>query len=448
MLALACLSAIASSQTAWQRQLADGDRRLARQELLPAEDCYRQALKEVKFVPHSGDDAVQCMESLAAVLQLENKTDKSVPVYKKARHIIEHTYGKETPKLLPILLALGAIAESEGYPQAAIRLYAQALAINENSFGPTSVAVAESLHSLGRANFNDGQRLEAENHYRSSLSILMQQPSLSSSVELESLLSDYIDLLKKLDIPTKILRSDFQSEMLKDQSASLHPTMAVAASSWQKEVSARLARQSENKPEQLPLRGFKKSVDQPADSIKRDNNTAFQTPHRDAGGKDFYERMIAIDIKALGPNHPAVADDLNALAGLYVSEHEYDKAKPLIMRALAIYESVYGADNLLVTKTRAVLAFVSKDGNETEGSIAGHVALSLVHIPLQSERLEIARRLNELAFLCYCQGKLQDALTVYRWALSSTEHATGERSVLSAACLTDYEKVRRVAAAR
>jgi tetratricopeptide (TPR) repeat protein len=55
--------------------------------------------------------------------------------------------------------------------------------------------------------------------------------------------------------------------------------------------------------------------------------------------------------------------------------------------------------------------------------------------------METSRILNDLAHLYYRQGKLQDACTVYQWALASTEAAAGKGSPLVAACLTDYANV-------
>jgi hypothetical protein len=59
-------------------------------------------------------------------------------------------------------------------------------------------------------------------------------------------------------------------------------------------------------------------------------------------------------------------------------------------------------------------------------------------IPLQAQTFEVAQRLNELAFLDYSQGKLDDARNHYAFALSSIANATGRRSVFVAACLQDY----------
>ena len=52
----------------------------------------------------------------------------------------------------------------------------------------------------------------------------------------------------------------------------------------------------------------------------------------------LYKRAIAIDEKALGPDHPDVAIDLNNLAELYHDQGRTAEAKLLLKRVLAIRE--------------------------------------------------------------------------------------------------------------
>ncbi len=54
---------------------------------------------------------------------------------------------------------------------------------------------------------------------------------------------------------------------------------------------------------------------------------------------------MAIDEKALGPNHPDVAGDLNNLAVLYYTQGQYAQAEPLFKRALAIDEKALGPNH-------------------------------------------------------------------------------------------------------
>jgi tetratricopeptide (TPR) repeat protein len=46
-----------------------------------------------------------------------------------------------------------------------------------------------------------------------------------------------------------------------------------------------------------------------------------------------------------GVHHPDVAASLQALAGIYDAQHQYDIAEPLYQRALAIQEQTLGAEH-------------------------------------------------------------------------------------------------------
>ena len=56
-------------------------------------------------------------------------------------------------------------------------------------------------------------------------------------------------------------------------------------------------------------------------------------------------RALAIHEKALGPEHPATAQSLGSLAGLYAATGAYAKAEPLMLRALAIQEKALGPEH-------------------------------------------------------------------------------------------------------
>ena len=68
------------------------------------------------------------------------------------------------------------------------------------------------------------------------------------------------------------------------------------------------------------------------------NNLAllYDDQGRYAEAEPLYKRALAIDEKALGPDHPDVAQSLNNLAALYDDQGRYAEAEPLYKRALAI----------------------------------------------------------------------------------------------------------------
>ena len=55
-----------------------------------------------------------------------------------------------------------------------------------------------------------------------------------------------------------------------------------------------------------------------------------------ADAEPLYKRSLAIRDKALGPDHPDVADSINNLAELYRAQARYADAEPLYKRSLAI----------------------------------------------------------------------------------------------------------------
>ena len=68
------------------------------------------------------------------------------------------------------------------------------------------------------------------------------------------------------------------------------------------------------------------------------NNLAalYDKQGRYADAEPLYKRSLAIQEKALGPDHPDVATSLNNLAVLYQEQGRYADAEPLYKRSLAI----------------------------------------------------------------------------------------------------------------
>jgi tetratricopeptide (TPR) repeat protein len=66
---------------------------------------------------------------------------------------------------------------------------------------------------------------------------------------------------------------------------------------------------------------------------------------RYADAEPLYGRALAIREKALGSDHPNVAQSLDRLAVLYHNQRRYADAEPLYKRALAIREKALGSDH-------------------------------------------------------------------------------------------------------
>lgn len=106
----------------------------------------------------------------------------------------------------------------------------------------------------------------------------------------------------------------------------------------------------------------------------------------------FYRLALDLREEALGKEHPDVATSLNDLAWLYRYSSNYDQAKPLYQRALAIQEQ------------RASTALIDAPNRE--------------HSDLATALNDLATTLNDLAWLYYNQGMYDEAEPLYQRALN------------------------------
>jgi len=72
---------------------------------------------------------------------------------------------------------------------------------------------------------------------------------------------------------------------------------------------------------------------------------AVQHPRPVRAGRAALQALAGDPEKALGPEHPDVAQSLNNLAELYRSQGRYAQAEPLYKRSLAMLEKVLGPDH-------------------------------------------------------------------------------------------------------
>lgn len=436
----------------WRTFIEQGRKQLASKSLQEAEVSFRQALRSVKREPHSVDDLVLCMRSLADVLHTEDYQEEPWKLYRQSLKQLERQYGKESVKLIPLLLTMGSVTEVEGQYKKAAEFYQRAANLAQSNIGPQSFELANCLHHLGHALSQDGPYRDAEDNYRSALGIMMAQSALPSSEPLLELLSDYLDLLHKYTGPAKILASQYEKELLKDQVQELGKTRAVPQSAWQQELERQKQIQAQpngnanlnNGRIVIDNNGAVESFSTVAQllsslpSATSSSDAASANSANQGDQIEYYERMVAIDVKTLGPKHPSVARDLKGLAAVYVEQHRYSEARPLLERALDIYQSVYAPDDLSVQRLKVLLALITEQAKAVGDTASGVEDADLAVIPLQAQTFEVAQRLNELAFLDYSQGKLEDSRNHYAWALSGIANATGRRSVFVAACLQDY----------
>jgi tetratricopeptide (TPR) repeat protein len=144
------------------------------------------------------------------------------------------------------------------------------------------------------------------------------------------------------------------------------------------------------------------------------------------GAELLFRRALAIDEKALGPDHPDVATDLNNLAALLHTKGDYVGAEALYRRALAIAEKTLGPDHPDVARDLNNLAALLKArGDYVDAEPLYRRALASDEKTLGPDHPDVATDLNNLAALLYAKGDYAGAEPLFRRALAIDEKALG-----------------------
>jgi tetratricopeptide (TPR) repeat protein len=147
---------------------------------------------------------------------------------------------------------------------------------------------------------------------------------------------------------------------------------------------------------------------------------------RYAEAEPLLKRALAIREKALGPDHPDVAVSLINLAGLYDNQGRYAEAEPLLKRALPILEKVLGPDDPAVATMVNNLALLYEDqGRYAEAEPLLKRALAINEKALGPDHPDVATALNNLAGLYEDQGRYAEAEPLLKRELTIEEKARG-----------------------
>jgi tetratricopeptide (TPR) repeat protein len=130
-------------------------------------------------------------------------------------------------------------------------------------------------------------------------------------------------------------------------------------------------------------------------------------------------------------------------AGSYLSERaDYQQARTLLERALAICEAHLGADHPDTAWTLDYLAGVLAGQGDLQGARSLHErALSIRETRLGPNHPDTATTLNNLAFVLHDQGDLDHARTLHQRALSIRETRLGPDHPLTAQSLNNLATV-------
>jgi tetratricopeptide (TPR) repeat protein len=127
-----------------------------------------------------------------------------------------------------------------------------------------------------------------------------------------------------------------------------------------------------------------------------------------------FVRALAINEKALGPEHPLAATSLNTLADLLKAQADLAGARPLYERALAIREKALGPEHPSTAASLDNLAqLLQHQGDRARARPLYERALAIREKALGPEHPSIATSLDNLALLLQDQGDLAGARTLH-----------------------------------
>jgi tetratricopeptide (TPR) repeat protein len=145
-----------------------------------------------------------------------------------------------------------------------------------------------------------------------------------------------------------------------------------------------------------------------------------------AEAEPLVRRAIAIDEQIYGPDHPNVAIRLNNLANLLNDTNRRAEAEPLMRRALAIDENSHGPDHPTVAINLNTLAQLLHDTNRlAEAEPLMRRALAIDETNYGPDHPNVARDLNNLAAFLQDTNGLAEAERLYRRALAIDEKSYG-----------------------
>jgi len=144
------------------------------------------------------------------------------------------------------------------------------------------------------------------------------------------------------------------------------------------------------------------------------------------GAKAACERARAIDERAYGPDHTAVASDVNNLGMVLTNVGDLAGAKAAYERALAIDERAYGADHPTVARDVNNLGLVLKEQGDLVGAIAAYErALAIGERTYGTDHPTVAIYVNNQGLALQELGDLARAKAAYERALAIDERAYG-----------------------
>jgi tetratricopeptide (TPR) repeat protein len=140
----------------------------------------------------------------------------------------------------------------------------------------------------------------------------------------------------------------------------------------------------------------------------------------------YYKKALAIRINALGPNHHDVGATFNNMAVVLRSQGKNTEAMAYYDKALAIKIKTLGPDNQSVGTTYNNMAIVFQNlGKNAEAMVYYEKALEITIKALGPNHQDVGATYNNMAMVLRSQGKDAGAIAYYKEALTIRIKALG-----------------------
>jgi serine/threonine-protein kinase len=168
---------------------------------------------------------------------------------------------------------------------------------------------------------------------------------------------------------------------------------------------------------------------------------AIGTVYRNLGYYDRAEPLLrrALETRreALGPDDPAVAESLTHLGSVLSLKSDFDGARPLLQRAVDLRRSSLGDSHPDLAESLFELGRMQGDsGNQEEAERRYREAISIVEATTGDEA-ELTRMYTHLGVVLGLQGDLPGAETMYREVLEMRRRRFGNDHALVGESLSD-----------
>jgi CHAT domain-containing protein/Tfp pilus assembly protein PilF len=162
-------------------------------------------------------------------------------------------------------------------------------------------------------------------------------------------------------------------------------------------------------------------------SILNNLAEAYREQGKYADAEQMYLRALKIDAQIYGRDSGELVHMLNNLGLLYTAEARYSEAEPLMLRALAIAPKAFGKDSMPVAITLNCLGSLYKEqGRYSDAEPLMRRSLEIRQKVLASDHPDIGTATNNLAGMYIHEGKYADAELLMEKALAIDEKGRGK----------------------